>query len=120
MHDAVVMRELQRIADRRHDGQRLLRREAARLHRLSQIDSVDVLHQKEVEFARPPEVMHRDDIRVIEFRQGLGFPRKALSKAGVGRVLRSEYLECHKPPERLLTGSVDRSHPATADEFDHF
>jgi CitMHS family citrate-Mg2+:H+ or citrate-Ca2+:H+ symporter len=34
MHDAVVVGALQRLANRRHDGQRLLWREAARLHRL--------------------------------------------------------------------------------------
>ena len=118
MHDAVVMRELQRLADRRHDGQRLLRREAARLRCLSQIDAVDVLHQQEVELAGPSEVMHRDDIRMIEFRESLSFPRESFGEAGVRRMPRSQDLERHEPTERFLARLVDRTHPALADEFD--
>jgi hypothetical protein len=118
VHDAVVVRELQRLADRRHDGQRLLGRQAARLHRLAQVDAVDVLHQQEIELAGPAEVVHRDDIRVAELGQGLALPREPLGEAGVGRVLGGEDLERHEPGERLLAGLVDGPHPAVADELD--
>ena len=118
MHDAAVVRELQRLADRRHNGQRLRRREAARHHRLSQIDAVDVLHHQKIELAGPSEIMHRDDIRMVEFRKSLSFPREPFGEAGIRRLPWRQNLERHETAERFLASLVDRAHPAATNEFD--
>src|SRR3984893_3804970 len=102
MHDAAVMRELQRLADRRHNGQRLTWREAARHYRLSQIDAVDVLHHQKIERAGPSEVMHRDDMRMVEFRKSLSFPREPFGEAGIRRMPWRQNLERHEPSKRFL------------------
>ncbi|NJM84066.1 MAG: hypothetical protein HC844_17900 [Tabrizicola sp.] len=52
----MLVRVLQRLAHRRHHGQRLLGREAPRLHRLPQIHAVNKLHEEEVEPARLAEL----------------------------------------------------------------
>ena len=53
MDDAFVVGVLQRVADLRHDRQRLGRRQAARLDELPQVGAVDVLHHEVVKSARP-------------------------------------------------------------------
>ena len=87
MHDAVLVRVLQRLADRRHDGQRLLRREAPGLHRLPQIHAIHELHEQVVEPARLAEVVHGDDVRMAQRRERLGLAREALGELRI--VLRS-------------------------------
>ena len=53
MHDAVLVRALQRLAHRRHDAQRLLRREPSRPQQLAQIHAVHELHEQKDKI-RPP------------------------------------------------------------------
>ena len=51
MDDALVMRELQRVANLRHDGQRLARRNAAGVEQLPQVHAVHKFHEEIVEWA---------------------------------------------------------------------
>ena len=54
VNDAVVMRELERIANLRHDGQRLTRRDPARLEQLAQVHPVtNSIRKKYNPSARP-------------------------------------------------------------------
>jgi hypothetical protein len=63
--------QLQCLAHRRDDRQRLLRREATPEQRLPQIHSIDELHEQIEEAAGLPEVMNSDDVRMAERRQRL-------------------------------------------------
>ena len=121
MHDAVVVGVLQRLADRRHDGQRLLGREAARLHRLPQIHAVDVLHEQKVELAALAEVMHRDDVRMIEGRERLRFLARTVRRSwDSSRAPERRIFKRDEAVERFLPRLVDHAHAAATDEFDDF
>ncbi len=120
MHDAVLVRVLQRLADRRHDGQRLLRREAARLHRLPQIHAIHELHEQVVKPARLPEIVDRDDVRMIERRERLGLVRETFGKLRIGHPLRREQLQRDQAAQRLLPRLIDHAHPAAPEKLDDF
>ena len=66
MHDAVVVGEVQRLADWRHDRQRLFGCEAVGLHGLSEIHAVHELHQQEVESACLAEVVDGHDAWMVQ------------------------------------------------------
>jgi hypothetical protein len=83
MHDPVLVRVLQRLTDGGHDGQSLLRRKAAGLHRLPEIHAIHKLHQEKVKAARLPEIVNRDDARMIERRECLSLTREPLRELGV-------------------------------------
>jgi hypothetical protein len=86
MHDPLVMRVLQGIADRRHDGQRLPRVEGFRTDQFSQVRAFDEFHD-EVEqprFVRDvrlvtadwfdlTKIVDGDDVRMIQSGQRTGF-----------------------------------------------
>ena len=52
MDDALVVRELERVANLRHDGQRLARRDASGVEQLSQVHAVHEFHQEVVKRLR--------------------------------------------------------------------
>jgi hypothetical protein len=66
VHDAVLVRILQRLADRRHDRQGLLGREPAKLHRLAQIHAVDEFHDQEIQPVAFPKLVHDDDVGMVQ------------------------------------------------------
>ena len=65
MHDAVIVRALQGLADRWHDAEGFLRREAFRLQQLAEVHAVHKLHEQKVKATRLPEVIHANDVWVI-------------------------------------------------------
>ena len=67
--DAPVVGELQRVAQRRHDGQRLFRRELSRAQKLAQIHAVHKFHEQEIKSARLAEVIDGDDVRMVQARR---------------------------------------------------
>ncbi len=120
MHDASIMSELQRFTDRRHDGQSLLRRQPSGRHGLSKVDSVDKFHQQEIKVARSAKVVDGHDVWVGHLGENLAFPREAIGKVRIVRVLRGQNLQCDQAAERFLFCFIDRAHSAVADQFDDF
>ena len=120
MHDAPIVSELQRLTNRRHDRQCLLRSQPPGLHRLPQADAVHELHQQEIEFfclARPAKIMHRDDVGMTDFGKHLPLAREPLREVRILRVLRSQNLQRHKPPQRFLSRFVDGTHASLPDQL---
>ena len=118
--DSVVVRELERVADLRHDGQRLARRHPARAQELAQVDAIHELHQEEVQPLGASELVEGDDVRVVELGQGSGFPGEPLGKRRRVTEAGRQDFQRHGAVEFALTGLVDRAHPAIPDEFEHF
>jgi hypothetical protein len=83
MDDALVVRELQRLADLRHDGQRLFRGQFPGALHLAQICPIDKFHQQIMQRSHFAEVMHGHDIGMIQPRQS---PRLAIETFGKARV----------------------------------
>ena len=120
VHDALLVRELQRLANLRHDGQRLLRRDLPRLEQLAQAHAVHELHQQVVEAVGLAEVVHGDDVGVVQPGQRLGFALEALGEAGFGDLLRRQDLQGDDPVELGLAGLVNDAHAAAAEAFEDF
>ena len=77
------MRVLERLADLGHDRQGLSRREAARAHRLPEVDAVHKFHQQVKEAVGLAEVVNADDVRMIQPRQQPAFTGEAFGKRRV-------------------------------------
>jgi len=58
MDDALVVGELGRIANVRHDDQRLARRNAAARQKLPQVHAIHIFHQEEIQPVRAAEVVN--------------------------------------------------------------
>ena len=120
VHDAVVVRELERVANLRHDGERLARLDAPGVEQLAQVHAVHELHEEKVKPVRPPELVERDDVRVIELGQRPGFAREPFGKRrGVANAGRQNF-QRHDPIQFTLARPVDRPHPAPADQLHDF
>ncbi len=118
--DAFVVRKLERLADLRDDGQRLLGRKPAGALDLPQIAAVHEFHYEVVQGARLAEVMHRDDVRMVQARQGAGFAVEPLGKARVARGGGRQDLQRHQPVQIWLARLIDGAHAALADELKDF
>ena len=118
MDDAVIVGALQRLADGRHDAERLLRREAFGLQELAQIHAIDELHEQKVEAARLPEVMHADDVRVIQRGERMGLLFKPCRKLRIIRPLRCEQFQRDEAVQRFLPRLVNHAHAATTEAFE--
>ena len=118
VHDAAVVRELQRVADLRDDAQRLRGRQPSRALHLPQVHAVDELHQQVVQAARLAEVVDGDDVRVLKAREGARLAREALGEARVARDGGRQNLERDQSVEPRLPRLVDGAHAALADQFE--
>ena len=118
--DAFVVGELERLADLRDDRQRLLGRQPPGLLDLAQVAAVHEFHHQVMQRARLPEIMHGDDVRMVQAGQGAGFAVEPLGKAGVACCGRRQDLQRHQPVQGRLPGLIDRAHAALADELKDF
>ena len=100
---ALLVGVLQRVANLRHDRERLLRRETARPHRLAQVHAIHKLHEQVEEIPRPPRVMHRDDVRMMQPGEQLPLAGEALRE---GRIV--------VPPATRAAASRPRGGSASA------
>ena len=109
------MRELKRVAKRRHNGQRF-GSEFFRAQQLAKIHSVNEFHEQKIKAAGLSEVVDRDDARMVQPRERLRFALETLGKACVIRALRRENLQRDETIELWLPHFEDRAHSARADE----
>ena len=118
--DALVVGELQRVANLRHDGQRLARRNAAGVEQLPQVHAVHEFHEEIKQAVRPAEFVNRHDAGMIELRQRLGFAGEAFGKRGVVADAGRQNFQRDDAVQFLLPRLVNRAHAALADEFEDF
>ena len=112
VNDAFVVRELQRLADLRHDGQRLFWRQFPRLFDFAQVGAIHELHQQIVQRAGLAKVMNGDDVRMIEAGQGAGFAVEPLGKTGIAGHRRRQHLQGDQTVQCRLARLVNRPHAA--------
>ena len=118
--DAPVMRELQRVAQRRHDGQRLLRREFPRAQQMAQVHAVHKFHEQVIKSARLAEVVNGDDVRMVQRRQRLRLACEALGKLRIAHPLGREQFQRDEAVQAFLTCLVNHAHAAAAEAFEDF
>ena len=120
MDDPLVVGVLQGIADLRHDGQRLARRQTPGFEQLAQVHPVHELHEKVEQPVGLAELVERDDAGMVELGQRLGLAGEAFGKGRVVADARRQDFQGDDAVERLLPGFVDRAHAALADESQDF
>ena len=75
---------------------------------------VDELHGVVVDAALAADRVHRDDVRVVELRGGLGLDAEPGDLAGVDGGGERQDLQRHAAAQRALDGLVDDAHAAAA------
>ena len=117
MHDAEIVRELQRRAERRHD--RLHVREAHPSlggDLLLDGGTVEQLHhQKRMVVVVHVEVEDRDDVRMAQPRAGAAFAEKAIARAR-SAVLAADDLDRDFVAKERPPRPIDRAHPTLGQE----
>ena len=120
MQHPLRVRGLQRLANRRDEGQRLLRREAPGSQRLAKVGSVHELHQQEAEPAGLPEPMHAHDVGMPQPRERAGFALEAFHKGRIGGQFPGQHLERRDPARIPFPHPVHTTHAARAQVPEHF
>jgi hypothetical protein len=110
VHDAVVVRELQRIAQLRHEREHVARGQLALQQQVAQVGAVDELHHQEEELAGLAEVVDADDARVVQHRQRPRFAFEAFGERRVGDEVGAQHLHGDEPVE-LASGARGRRSP---------
>src|SRR5262249_32864743 len=114
MDNAFFVRELQRLANLRHDLHSVFCNELAATNELPQVDAINEFHQQIIQALFLTELMKDDNIWMIEFGERPGFPGEPFGERGILRGFRRQDLECYQPVELTLTGLVDSTHTPLA------
>ncbi len=135
MDDALVVRELQCVANLRHDGQCLARGNTPAREQLSQIHAIHEFHEKiklagraallcrliiqaDRQFS-PTKLIKRHDAGMVELGKGLGFAGETLGKRRVIANARRQDFQRDDTIQLLLPCLVNRAHAAFADKFEN-
>ena len=123
VHHADAVRGGQAVQRLGQDAQRLAHREGAlRVHLMTQVHAVDVLHDQIVQPVVLAGVVHLHDVGVGDGRGGLGLapePFDELLAVGALRQLGMHDLDGHRAIQPLVRGLVDRGHAAFGDAADN-
>ncbi len=100
------LRGLQRVADRFGQGQGPLG-----FHQLANVYSRDELEDDVVQAAVLAHVVDAGDVVVIEPGRRLGLVLEAQQRIAVGRLVRGEDLQGHRPRQAGIEGAEHAAHP---------
>lgn len=118
--DALGVGGLERVADRRDEGERLLRGEPAGPHRLAEVHAIDVFHEQVEVSAALAVLENGDDVRVVEFAEGACFAGETFGEGGIAAEFGREDFQGDGAIERRLARLIDEAHAALSDEPDDF
>ena len=114
VHDAALVRLLERRGHVAAESRDLLLRERAAGDVLRQRLAGHVLHDQEVDPVAAVEVVHRGDVRVVQPGQRLRFTAEPPPCRLVGEHARRQHLEGDVAVEVLVAGAINLAHPAFA------
>ena len=117
--NAPVVGELQRVTQRRHDGQSFLRREFSRAQKLAKIRAVHKFHEQKIKSARLSEVVNGDNVGMVQGRQRLRLAREAFGEFPVAHALRRQEFERDEAVQRPLPRLVNHPHAAAPETFEN-
>ena len=117
VEDALAVGVLEGLADSGDDFQRLFRGEAFCPHGLAQIHAIDVFHEQEIPAALLAEIVHGDDVRMIQLRERPGLAVEAFGKGRVSGERPGQDLERHIALQFRLPDLENSPHAAVADHF---
>ena len=118
MHDAFVMRRLQRERDLTRDLDRLVERHGAALETTRQRAALDELEDEKARGRQLLEAVDRADVRMIERGQHLGLALEACEAFGVVSNRCGQQLQRDVAPEPGIACAIDLAHAASAEQRD--
>ena len=108
------MRFLQRIADLHATLQRLLQRHRPFLQPRFQSLALDILHNQVVGPILATDVVQHANVRMIQRRNGAGFPLEALLGLGIVRQMNRQDFDGDGAVEARVGRAIDFSHASGA------
>jgi hypothetical protein len=115
VHDALLVRVLERLRDIAKDADGLRPRHGAGTHEAdTKRLAFDEGHRVVREPAGVAGGQNRNDVRVLEASRELNFPPESLG-ADTGSQLRRQNLDDHPAPQRTLLGHEHSAHAATTE-----
>ena len=118
MHDAALVRRRQRVGQRDREIEHARKRKSARRHQPVEALSLDQLHGQEADPVRLLDRVERDDVRVVERRDGLGLALEARQAVGMGGHVLGQHLDRDLAAEPRVARAIDLAHPARAERRD--
>jgi len=112
------MGKLERLANLRHQSQRLRRCEAARAHHLAQIHTIHKFHQEVEEAPCLAVVVNADDARMIEPCQHARLTVETLGECAVTCQWPAEELQRDQAIQLGLAGLEHRAHASSTDQLE--
>jgi hypothetical protein len=116
MDDSLLVRRLECLGDLLRDRQRRVNGNRPLRDPIGERGPLDQLHDQCVEAARILEAIDLRDVRMVERRKELRFPTEPCEAVGIVGQGGQQDLDRDKAIQRRITGAVDISHPARADE----
>ena len=120
MDDAGVVREVERVAQLRHDAHGFLQVEALGcVEEGLELLALDELHDEVGDVALLAEVVHLHDVRVVEARHGLRLahePHREILAGILVEVALEDGLDRHAAAEARIDAFVDDTHRALAED----
>ena len=119
MHDAVLMRVLERLCDLRGKEERLRRGELPLAGDiLLERDAFDQLHDDILHRERMAHIVHRDDVRMAEHGDGMRLGLELRLELRVGEDLFAQHLDGDVAVEPVVERFIDNGHAAGADDLE--
>ncbi len=115
MHDAALVRGLERLGDLQRDSQRLVTRKRAVGEPLREVFTLDELHRQEAHAVRLVQAVDRRDVGVVQRGEQLRFALEAGEPLGTLREHGRQDLDRHLAIERGVEGLPHHPHAALAD-----
>jgi hypothetical protein len=115
MHDAALVRRLDRFRDLPGDRQRLVEGERACAQPLLERRPVDELEDEREDAVRLLDAVDRRDVRVVERGEQLRLALEAGEPLRVGANRLRQHLDRHLAPQARVARAVDLTHPPGAE-----
>src|SRR5262245_49316356 len=115
MADSGLMRTSQPVRDLGGQREETLVRKRTLREQIAQGLSVDELHGNEGDGVLPPDVMDRDDIRVVESRGGASFLLEAEETFTIDREFLGQDLDRDLAGELGVARAIDLAHSSSAE-----
>ena len=118
MHDALLVRGLERVGDLPRDRQRLVERDGATRDALRQVLALDELHHQSDGAAGVLEPVDAGDVRVIERREHFRFTLEARQPLAVAGDVGGQHLDGDFAFQLRIARAIHRAHSSFAEQRD--
>ena len=116
MHEAARVGRIQGARNLYEDADRVRRVQTASVEALVQVTTLDVAHRDVEEVLRPPSLIDRDDVRVVDRGGQLRFVQEAITERRVPGKAGLQQLQRDLPLEPQILGQVDDAHASPAQQ----